>query len=379
MGRMKITKINYEEFAISYLDGTLDPVDAAELLLFLEQNPDLKDEFQELNKITLKPDTDIQFSLKELLLQPADLDANNLSTGNYNFYFIAAGEGDLSEKGMTAVKHFVSNHPELASTLQAFNSVKLTADKEIRFPDTGKLRKPLMIKPNIRYLILAGSFAASILLLISLFLRIEPQSTDSLISKLGGYEAPANITHKKDSVKTEKPAILKSEKNTKTIKQNPQPAKSNSVKPADKEPARNVRDRNPINYAPPQQIINITPEPFNTSSRNFYSELFDEIVQSQEAMMAGLEPAEQITAERAPAKSRINQRVGRMIQSGAQVASQIPQSVGGWMLADLGIEGFNMLTDNDLKLQRIANPDGQTEKIIITEDGSGYSFGRNRN
>lgn len=379
MGRMKITRTNYEEFAINYLDGTLDPVDAAELLLFLEQNPDLKNEFQELNQISLKPNPDIQYNFKELLLQPADVDAINLSTNNYNFYFIAVSEGDLSEKGMIAVKQFASRHPELASALKAFNSLKLTADKEIRFPEASKLRKPVIIKTSIRYLILAGSVAASLLLLISLFLRLEPRSTDSLTSKLGGYEATEVTTIKKDSVITEKPVDREPEKSTKTIKQNFQPAKSNSLKPAYDEPARNERDKRPINYAPSRQIINITPEPFNTSSRNFYSELFDEIVQSQEAMMASLEPEEQITTEQVPAKSRINQRVGRMIQSGAQIASQLPQSVGGWMFADMGIEGFNLLTDNDLKLQRIASPDGQTEKIIITEDGSGYSIGRNRN
>jgi len=379
MGRMKITRTNYEEFAITYLDGKLDPVDVAELLLFLEQNPDLKDEFQELNQISLKPTPEIQYNFKELLLQPSDVDAINLSTDNYNFYFIAASEGDLSEKGMIAVNQFVSMHPELASALKAFNSVKLTANKEIRFPDTGKLRKLLINKTSIRYLILAGSAAASILLLISFYLRLEPQSTDSLVSKLGGYETPVVTTIKKDSVTTEKPGILKPEKETKSNKPNPQTVKTNTGKPVNIEPTRNKRNNNPINYAPPKQIINITPEPFNTSSRNIYSELFDEIVQSQEAMMASLEPEEQITTEQVTAKSRINQRVGRMIQSGAQIASQIPQSVGGWMLADIGIDGFNMLTDNELKLQRIASPDGQTEKIIITEDGSGYSIGRNRN
>lgn len=379
MGRMKITRTNYEEFAISYLDGTLDPVDTAELLLFLEQNPDLNDEFQELNKISLKPDTDIQYNYKELLMQPADVDAINLSTDNYNFYFIAACEGDLSEKGMIAVKQFVGMHPELELALETFNSVKLIADLEISFPDAAKLRKPAIIKTSIRYLILAGSVAASLLLLISLFLRLEPRSTDSLVSKLGGYEVPAATTMKKDTVTAEKPAVLKSEKNIKTIKQNPQPAKPNTGKSINIEPARDERNNNPINHAPTRQTINITPEPFNASSRNFYSELYDDIVQSQEAMMSSLEPEEQIAAEQVPSKSRINQRVGRMIQSGAQIASQLPQSVGGWLLADMGIDGFNMLTDNDLKLQRIAKPDGQTEKIIITEDGSGYSFSRNRN
>ncbi|NTW25100.1 MAG: hypothetical protein HGA37_10390 [Lentimicrobium sp.] len=376
---MKINRLNYEEFAISYLDGTLDPVDAAELLLFLEQNPDLKDEFHELDQISLKADTDIQYNLKELLLQPADVDAINISTDNYNFYFIAASEGDLSEKGMLAVKQFISNHPELKPVLEIFTALKLVADPGIRFPDTVKLRKSTLVKSSIKYLIFAGSAAASILLLISLFLRLEPQPAGPMISDLGGYEVPLDTAIKKDSVTIEKPLILKSGKATESIQRDLKTSKSISGKPVNKEPARNERENMPIHYAPPRQILNITPEPFNSSSRNFYSELFDEIVQSQEAMMANLEPTQQSLPEQAPAKSKINQRMGRIIQSGAQIASRIPQSGGGWMLADIGIEGINMLTDNDLKLQRIAKPDGQTEKIIITEDGSGYAFSRNQN
>lgn len=379
MGRMKITRVNYEEFAISYLDGTLDPVDSAEFLLFLEQNPDLKDEFHDLNQISLEPDADIRYNLKELLLQPADADAIHISTDNYNFYFIAASEGDLSEKGMLAVRQFTGDHPELQSALEIFNAVKLVADPDIRFPNAAELRKPTLVKFNIKHLIFAGSVAASVLLLISLFVRLEPQPSGSLISDLGGYETPLDTAGKKVSAPTEKTLIIKPAKPTESIQRDSKNMKSISGKTVNKEPARIERENIPIHYTPPRQILNITPEPFNSNSRNFYSELFDEIVQSQEVMMASLEPEQQISTEQAPAKLKINQRVGRMIQSGAQIASRVPQSVGGWMLADIGVEGFNMLTDNDFKLQRIAKPDGQTEKIIITEDGSGYAFSRNQN
>ena len=74
----KITTSNYEAFVISYLDGSLDPVEVAELLLFLEQHPDIREEVAEISSVVLKPTDSSSFGFKELLLQPADMDADIL-------------------------------------------------------------------------------------------------------------------------------------------------------------------------------------------------------------------------------------------------------------------------------------------------------------
>ena len=43
---MEITRGNYEMFLIDYLDGKLSPVEVADLLIFLEENLDIKSEFE---------------------------------------------------------------------------------------------------------------------------------------------------------------------------------------------------------------------------------------------------------------------------------------------------------------------------------------------
>lgn len=379
MGKMgKINRSNYEEIVINYFDGSLDPVDTAELLLFLEQNPDLKEEVSGIAHTVLNPDQEIQFNFKELLFRPADVDAVNLTTSNYNHYFVAANEGDLSAKGVKMVEDFINSHTELKKEFELFAMARLKADPAIRYPNPAGLRKPVFA--GIRQLIYLSAAAASILILMTLYLRIESPKTDSIVEKIGGKE-----------IRDEKPADKKTpSSDTSSGKAKPtrvpvrvqgyvKTTKSGTGNTESQTPAPAVRKTNEINRVPSRQILNNTPEPFNGSNRNFYSDLFDEITKSQEPMLASLESEPTIMQESSPLYSRTGKRMGNLLRNGAQIASQVNESFSGWMLADLGIEGINMLTDNDLKLERIVNTDGSTGKVRLTESGSGYSIERRQN
>ncbi len=379
MGKMeKINRFNYEEFAISYLDGSLDTVDTAELLIFLEQNPDLKDEVSGLSSILLKTDQDIQYDFKDLLIRPADLDAANLNAENYNHYFIAAHEGDLTAKGLKTVEAFLVNHPELTKDYELYALARLKSSASIRFPNPGRLKKPLLA--GMKQFFYLSAAAAGILILMTLYLRIGSPKTDTIADKTGGKE-----------ITGEKPADKKtatSEGNTSKTASGKTPEKAAQNEKAtwpvpenvnSKSPAPSERNTNNINRIPSRQILNNTPEPFNTGSRNFYSDLFDEITKSQEPMLASLEPESTVTPEDSAFNLKTGRRMGNLFRNGAQIASQVNQSFSGWMLADLGIEGINMLTDNKLKLQRIVNADGSTGKVRLTENGYGYSISRKPN
>ncbi len=64
---MKINKINYEQFAIDYLEGTLPPEDAAEMRKFLSKHPDIAAELEGMKDIFLVPEEDIIFQNKQAL------------------------------------------------------------------------------------------------------------------------------------------------------------------------------------------------------------------------------------------------------------------------------------------------------------------------
>ena len=50
---MDINRQNFETYFIDYLDGRLDPGQVAELLSFLEKNPDLERELKEFENIQI--------------------------------------------------------------------------------------------------------------------------------------------------------------------------------------------------------------------------------------------------------------------------------------------------------------------------------------
>jgi hypothetical protein len=376
--KMKIDRSNYEEFVISYLDGTLSTIDTAELLIFLEQNPDLKEEAADLANYSLKPDEQAVFDFKETLIQPADIDAVFLNIKNYNHYFIAAIENDLSPAGLKAVDTFLKKNPELKKEYDLYALVKLNADKRIVFPDPRSLRKPVV--PIYRRMVYVAAAAASVLILISVFLNLEPQPFNPLGENNTKAKAKNQqvVTGNADSTANKVEQI-----STEAKRQNQKPeTKTQSLdrkKTSKTATEPTERESKILNRIPAKQILNITPASFDGATRNFYSSLFGEIVKSQEPMLASLEEEPEIPVVQPSIRTKAGMRINSILRSGAQIASQVPESFGGWMLADIGLEGINMLTDNNLKLKRIVTPDGKTGKVSITEGDSGYAFGRRSN
>ncbi|MHC1776168.1 MAG: hypothetical protein AB9834_12220 [Lentimicrobium sp.] len=373
-----INRTNYEVFVISYLDGTLDPVETAELLIFLEQNPDLKEEVSGIGSIVVNPVQEVQYDFKELLKQPPDVNAVNLTDTNYQHYFIAAHEGDLSPVGLNSVKTFIGNHADLKKEYELFAAARLLVDPAISFPNPGQLKKPLL--SGIRKLIYLAAAAASILILVTLYLRIEPVGSPGIAEKTGSKEVTNERLPDKKNNPTVKPGGKSNSANTPEKEKAAVKITKTADDKKDSQPLTpSERNSDEIKQIPARQILNITPEPYLGAARNFYSDLFEDITKSQEPMLARLEQESPELPENSSLSSKTGRRVGSLLRNGAQIATQVNQSFSGWMLADIGIEGINALTDNDLKLERIANSDGSTGKVQITENGSGYSFSRNPN
>ena len=63
----KINKHNYEAFFLDYYEKNLSTEEVAELMLFLENHPNLKEEFEDYEEIILEPDTTVIFENKNSL------------------------------------------------------------------------------------------------------------------------------------------------------------------------------------------------------------------------------------------------------------------------------------------------------------------------
>lgn len=67
---MRINKINYEQYALDYLEGTLNGGLLAEMEAFLTQNPAIRKELEEMRLIILTPDEGVVYDDKEALRRP---------------------------------------------------------------------------------------------------------------------------------------------------------------------------------------------------------------------------------------------------------------------------------------------------------------------
>ena len=117
---MKISKNNYESFFIDYLDGNLSDSQIREIEAFLMNHDDLREEFEGLEKILLKPDN-IKYGFKENLRQP-DL-GDSVNESNFEFYCIAEMEGDLSEKQLEELSDYLLNNPDKKQTQILFGQL----------------------------------------------------------------------------------------------------------------------------------------------------------------------------------------------------------------------------------------------------------------
>lgn len=374
---VNINHSNYEEYIVNYLDGNISPLETAELFLFLEQNPALNEDIEELRNMRATADESAVFGFNEVLKHNYDADALEINQDNYLYYFTAALEGDLNEIGQKHVNEFVAQHPALQRDYELMQQCRLPVDEAIVFSGKESLKKkPLFVISRRNWIV---SIAASILILITLFIRMEPQTIESASERAGGYEIPVmpdlKVTDENQAevpAETENP-VIKNEEATSVVKVKGQVnAVSKDRAPGSDTEIAPLPALSPIHQV--QAPVN-NAAPFDVNMRNTYSSLYQDIRLSQELMLAY---AENVRYEDNTRKSPVNvgRRFGHILQSSTQVASQVSGSLNGWAVADLGIKGFNALTDNELKLVREVDASGKTGDVRLEDEEKTYSLRR---
>lgn len=161
---MSINLNNYEVYLIDYLDGNLSVEVEKELMLFLEKHPEIKSEFENFEEITIS-DEDFIFDDKDSIKRKKIIATENINENNYEEFFVAFYENDLSESSIVEVLNFVEQNPELEKEFKLHKSLILKSEN-IVFEDKDKLKKRRTIA-IWQYQSLAA--AASIAILISFF------------------------------------------------------------------------------------------------------------------------------------------------------------------------------------------------------------------
>jgi len=189
-----ITRNNYEEFFLDYIEGELNVDEELALQVFLAENPDLKEELDEIASVDLKCETfdvsDKKPSLKTIPFQV-----------NFDDFCIAQMEGDLDAYENDAFEQYIASHPEKKKQLEFYHKTKLEADKSIVFTNKKILKrskKGILFKPFL-YASLAS--AASIALLFSIWTTEIETGTDELNDVLVSQNTQIQISDP-DSIKS---------------------------------------------------------------------------------------------------------------------------------------------------------------------------------
>jgi hypothetical protein len=172
---MEINKSNYEIRLIDLLEGTLSEKEAEEVIRFIEQNPHIREEFDDLKSASPELPQNV-FKNKRWLLKSA----SDLPASQFEQLCAAFLENDLQEESKAELREIIDYDPERRKTFDLMSRTKLKA------PSVVYKHKNLLIRttPLLRFtrLALIGlSTAAAIALLVIVF----PVNPGNLKDKTG--------------------------------------------------------------------------------------------------------------------------------------------------------------------------------------------------
>ena len=149
---------NYESYAIDYVEGRLFGKDLSAFESFLIKHPEVRDELDSIKDDPINIDIDVAFDDKAMLKKEALL-SQDINEDNYQTYFVAYHEGDLSETTRKKVLAFVNHHPGISSEFEPFAKLRFKPDRSLHFPLKRQIKKATPVLILYRGLRIAASVA----------------------------------------------------------------------------------------------------------------------------------------------------------------------------------------------------------------------------
>lgn len=156
-----ITRQNYEEWFMDYLDGQLDQERELLLIDFVNQNPDLKAELESIQYTEIPTLEIVNYPHKQRLLKSTNAE---MDIPESDFLFVKRMEDGLSQQETARLKELLDRYPELNNDELLYNHTILYAP-EIVYGNKESLgrKNTVWIWPLVQ-----GIVAAAILLILIL-------------------------------------------------------------------------------------------------------------------------------------------------------------------------------------------------------------------
>ncbi len=196
MGKINIH--NYEKYAIDYLDGNLDFETRKEFELFLSENPQVAEELNDIETITLSR-PNITFENKDFLKKSEIEDISHIE-----YLIISEIEGLATDKEKQELKELIESDSRTKLLYKQFLKTKLSPETVI-FEDKNKLKKTkVVVMPSL----LTIAVAASLILLFWIFGRTNNQQ-NAIFGKMTDFDLISinNLQKQKESLLAKMPVI----------------------------------------------------------------------------------------------------------------------------------------------------------------------------
>ena len=140
---MEIDRSNYEIWLMDWLDGNLTDLQVEQLKIFLDENPELKEEFNELTLISLKP-VEKSFPYKDHLKKSIA----DISGSLFDYLCVAYLENDLSSGQQTELFEAIELDPEKKRSFELIQKLTLVP-ASIRYIHKNKLKKRTVLQLSL--------------------------------------------------------------------------------------------------------------------------------------------------------------------------------------------------------------------------------------
>jgi hypothetical protein len=336
---MSINHQNIEVFLLDYLEGNLDPLLTAELMAFLAENP----EYEEF--IAGQPLHGLSSSGEHFpdafLLKKDFKDIPEISDANFDEFCIAASEGLLNPSDMERLNLFVGEDSLKIKNLELFKSLKLKADLSVGFPNKSKLKKNRGLIFPAKYLYSGFAIAASIAVIILLFLN-KPEV---------GTNPASDITSTEDKP-LPAPTVINPVANTEHPTQDKTvPSLPSSDRVIVSENIDNP-DIEPVSGSPDEPVVLLTTlEPVSgkipTSLND--SPLYPDIWDTKNTNRV-IKPERRIRIE------------------SENLFAELFSRINFWKTAESAISGFNYLTEANLSIGKALDDDGRLSRLTLNTE-----------
>ena len=259
---MNINQHNYEEYFLLYADKELSGEERVEVEKFIQQHPELEEEFDMINSTIMEPET-FQLKDKSFLLKP--IGTEFINNHNYEEIFVLYHDGELTGEQEEQTNEFLKEHPELKDEFSLISRAKMQTDP-VFFPD----KKSLLRKEHSGVggrIILFRSLAAAAVLGFGLWIAVlyfsESDSQNPIAQQVATPASPAQKNTGSTTIETDDSSVATIEK-TETQSENKkeiqiEKAESNAGV-ASKESEEKLNNKKEIILAKKEQDPGITPE-----------------------------------------------------------------------------------------------------------------------